>query len=505
MRPISLLKKFLLAIFVVIAIFLFVYTHHPPSEPPSLDAYTSTSRNVVPGSADLTSKKLGVSRDPYFNDHARFWEKFALNLLKHGPSIPPPQLIGKARVHRFDALPPRLTRENLIIMSETDVKRVRLMHQAFLKALNQTRNAPFYIPGTRGIVSTAGGKYLPVITVSLRMLRRSGSKLPMEVFLSTYDEYEPYICNNVFRKLNARCVIMEPILKSSVSIQSIKNYQLKIFAMLFSSFEDMLFLDADVLPMKDPDTILRSELYQTSKMILWPDYWQSTASPLFFQVSGQNIPALDAVATTESGEIAVSKRTHAKSLMLAAYYNYFGPQYFYPLLSQGAPGQGDKETFLAAATAVGEPYYQVLRPVVAVGHNVGNSFQGSAMVQFDPMQDAVAKFNRYTRDQMIKTVEPIFAHANFPKFNPATIFDEHDSRPLQDQAGKYVKPWDPRLDDNLNLDRYQQGLWKEMVHVGCELENVFQSWRGRDDICSKIRQYYQVIFESPQTQKSGPR
>lgn len=387
-------------------------------------------------------------------------------------------------------------------MSDTDVKRMAIMHQAFLKALQRTHNTPFYVPGTKGLVSTAGGKYLPVLTVSLRMLRRSGSKLPMEVFLSTYDEYEPYICNVIFRKLNARCVVMEPILKSSLNIQSIKTYQLKVFAMLFSSFEDVLFFDADVLAIKDPDTILTSEIYQTAKMILWPDYWHSTASPLFYQISGQPVPPLSAGPTTESGELAISKKTHAKTLMLAAYYNYYGPQYFYPLLSQGAPGQGDKETFLAAAAAVGESYYQVARPVVAVGRNVEGTFRGSAMVQFDPMQDAIAGFKGSDREETLNSVQPVFVHANFPKLDPATIFEEHPSRPLQGPNGNYVKPWEPRTNDNVNLDHYQKGLWNEIVHVGCELENVFQSWRDRNDICSKVKRYYEIVFERTPKQKT---
>ncbi|KAK7679537.1 Golgi alpha-1,2- mannosyltransferase [Cerrena zonata] len=41
------------------------------------------------------------------------------------------------------------------------------------------------------------------------------------------------------------------------------------------------------------------------------------------------------------------------------YYNYYGPDYYYPLLSQGAAGEGDKETFIAAAHKLKLPYYQV--------------------------------------------------------------------------------------------------------------------------------------------------
>lgn len=53
-----------------------------------------------------------------------------------------------------------------------------------------------HIPGTKGIVSTAGGTY-PILVISLRMLRRTGSTLPIEIFLADEDEYEEYICDVV--------------------------------------------------------------------------------------------------------------------------------------------------------------------------------------------------------------------------------------------------------------------------------------------------------------------
>jgi Mannosyltransferase putative len=47
-------------------------------------------------------------------------------------------------------------------------------------------------------------------------------------------------------------------------------------------------------------------------------------------------------SSTESGEIMYSKPKHELSLLLATYYNYYGPDFYYPLQSQGAPGEGDR-------------------------------------------------------------------------------------------------------------------------------------------------------------------
>ena len=52
---------------------------------------------------------------------------------------------------------------------------------------------------------------------------------------------------------------------------------------------------------------------------------------------------------------------------MMVYYNYFGPDYYYPLQSQNGPGQGDKETFSAAAVAVNSPFYGVKTPCQPLG------------------------------------------------------------------------------------------------------------------------------------------
>jgi hypothetical protein len=60
---------------------------------------------------------------------------------------------------------------------------------------------------------------------------------------------------------------------------------------------------------------------------------------------------------------------------------------YYPLLSQGAAGEGDKETFLATVSGVDDPFYQVSELICAIGHRTEGGLAGSAMVQADPRYD----------------------------------------------------------------------------------------------------------------------
>lgn len=241
-----------------------------------------------------------------------------------------------------------------------------------------------------GIVMTGGGKYSWLSFLSIMQLRTTHSRLPVEVFIPSLEEYEDSFCEEILPKYNARCVVFK---KPNPGF-SVKGYQLKIFALLYSSFENTLFLDSDVFPLVNIDYLFHSDLYEENGLLLWPDAWARTTSPKYYDIAGINVlekkvrysesekDKLDegknvkdlgdgdfsnsdfhdfentlSNPTVEAGVIFVNKTSHLRTLQLALYYNVLGPDFYYPLLTQGAAGEGDKETFLAAANVMGEPFH----------------------------------------------------------------------------------------------------------------------------------------------------
>ncbi|RMJ24602.1 Alpha-1,2-mannosyltransferase [Aspergillus sp. HF37] len=81
----------------------------------------------------------------------------------------------------------------------------------------------------------------------------------MEVFLADWGEYEDHICDVVLPSLNARCVVLADHLGAAPDVKKIEKYQFKLFAMLLSSFEEVLFLDADAFPLMKPEDMFTSE------------------------------------------------------------------------------------------------------------------------------------------------------------------------------------------------------------------------------------------------------
>jgi len=320
-----------------------------------------------------------------------------------------------------------------IEFSSTDIINMRTAHETYLTSIQSVfptyvapiafawakiagkkkswsfSNADASVKGTRGIVTTAGGDYFSVALVSLRMMRRRGTNLPVEIFISRRAEYEAYTCEIVLPTLNARCIVLEDILQSahvnqgSKPIVDISSYQYKVFAILFSSFSEVLFLDADNFPLIDIAPLFTTfPPFKRLGMVVWPDLWITSISPVFNLVSSTIPIPRNVRASTEAGQIIFNKNKHFLTILMAVYYNYYGPDWYYGLLCQSGIGWGDKETFVAAALAVdsgsrpprdyhlngSELFFDVREDAKVLGHDkdwdIGLSVE--ALIQFRPTE-----------------------------------------------------------------------------------------------------------------------
>ncbi|EEP76821.1 conserved hypothetical protein [Uncinocarpus reesii 1704] len=419
---------------------------------------TVKNRITTPGN-DANSH---ATADSLRERQATFWKALLPALESAAPDCPSPSRNGSTGAIGFvDGMP--LERPALIEMPDKDILMMRDAHARFLQKVRETPELrPAYVPKTRGVVYAAGGKYLPVFVIGLRMLRRTGSKLPVELFLKDETEYEPAICNEVLPALNARCVVLSTILETTASNSTkveVAKYQLKVFAMLFSSFEEVVWIDADCFPLDQPEVLLNSEPYKSTGMVVWPDYWISTVSPQYYLISQLDVPSINIRASSETGEFLISKKNHHSTLLLSTYYNYYGPSHYFSLLSQGAPGEGDKETFVQAASAANEPFYTVSEPVQPIGHRKPNGdIAGSAMAQFDPVEDYKLYHQRNSNSNTLGPVKPsstraFFIHAHFPKFNPATVFsNSSETKPTYKPDGSDGRAW---LVDETTVKRFK--------------------------------------------------
>ncbi|MCJ1465577.1 hypothetical protein MMC07_004196 [Pseudocyphellaria aurata] len=471
----------------------------------AIDEPFPSQHSNVSSNSTFSKQSVSHANDPSFRKkQIEFWRSLESLLAGSDPSCESPKRLGKTKEEGFNPSND-LIRPDFLEIPKMDLEKMQKAHTKFVDRIKENLPQMVFTPGSRGLVSTAGGYYLPVFVISLRMLRRTGTTLPVEVFLADHKEYEAYICEKVLPPLNATCVIMSDFLESVPHSVDITHYQFKVFAMIFSSFEEILFLDADCFPIHNPEQLFISEPFQKRGLITWPDFWASSASPLFYQIASQSAPPMTERASSETGELLYSKITHQRSLLLATYYNYYGPSHYYSLLSQGGPGEGDKETFLTAASIMNETFYATSEPVQPIGHvKDDGGIDGSAMVQYDPVQDYALTQKglwRVKDNSVAERPRPFFVHANFPKFNPATIF--HQGGPTKDSNGQDRLAWtdQERTIGEFGID-LERRFWEEIKWTACELEDKFESWQGIQDICKNARAYWKTIYGKARTRRA---
>jgi len=110
----------------------------------------------------------------------------------------------------------------------------------------------------RGVVMCAGGpKYFPCAWVCINMLRHVGCKLPIEMWSLNSREITP-LMRKLVKPLDVRCVNAAAVRKRHPA-RILKGWELKPYAILHSRFEEVLFLDADNVPVLNPESLFTSE------------------------------------------------------------------------------------------------------------------------------------------------------------------------------------------------------------------------------------------------------
>lgn len=232
-----------------------------------------TTDSAAIGTAD-PSMKEGVETYGFVPGLLPFWDKFAKVLTGAKPPVQIPGGDLLPYFMNFDTVNRETFsyRQDYIDLAPGDVALNRAAHARFLQQAREMANQLPYKKGSRGIVTTASGRFFPPLMVTLRMLRRTGCTLPVEVMIESHEAYEDDVCQNVLPSLGAKCLVLEDILQGVPTKLSVYGYQLKGLLPVFSSFDDMLLLDADCIAVVNPEELMDAEPYTGTGMVIWPDF-----------------------------------------------------------------------------------------------------------------------------------------------------------------------------------------------------------------------------------------
>ncbi|KAI5296772.1 hypothetical protein KEM55_005622 [Ascosphaera atra] len=244
--------------------------------------------------------KLGQQRQQFVNTnfgervynarpHGRFWRELHSLLDASKPTLryPIKTLLSEGGDSKLQYRPKEEQQSPLpqnLEIEDDDLETLRLQHEKFLRLLDEDAPRLAYRPRTNGIVMTANKEMVPSLLTTLHMLRLTGTQLPVEVFLGDDRDYDEFVCEETLPLLNAKCIRMSQVFKKSPLETKLIGFQFKIFSILFSSFQNVMFLDVDNIPLRSLDKLPSSKAFKQKGLLIWPAYYKSTASPAFFDL-----------------------------------------------------------------------------------------------------------------------------------------------------------------------------------------------------------------------------
>jgi len=204
-------------------------------------------------------------------------------------------------------------------------------------------------PGDRfagkGVVMCGGGeKYFPSAWVAINILRHLGCGLPIELWHLGAAEMTDRM-REILAPLGVKCVDAEAV-RESFPARTLGGWEMKPYAIMNSSFDEVFYLDADNVPVRNPEFLFETPEYVEAGAIFWPDIWRMAPHRVIWSICG--IPYRNE-REFESGQIVIDKKRCWKALNVAMHLNEYSDFYYRHFL-------GDKETFHLAWMKLEQPY-----------------------------------------------------------------------------------------------------------------------------------------------------
>lgn len=191
----------------------------------------------------------------------------------------------------------------------------------------------------RGIVMCAGGNtYLPLAFISVSQIRDLGCNLPIYIWHKDYGwgiEAPPHYQAPFLEKFKDVHFINGSEVRMHIPSRILNGWELKPYAIVNSNLREVIYIDADNIPLINLNTLFSSKDYEMTGGLFWPDRGRmDTWRPIFDLIGVDCLKEWE----WESGQMVIDKSRHWKALMFTMWMNEFS-DYFYGKF------HGDKETF----------------------------------------------------------------------------------------------------------------------------------------------------------------
>jgi hypothetical protein len=305
-------------------------------------------RGSLPRCMDMITSNDVIRRiETYFEGgQARYLSATEANVAKHGVAVSAQNGLANVRLNLCTA---------------------REVSEDFIRSI---RPYPNHFRG-RGIVIAGGGvRMFTSAWVCIRRLRDLGCALPIQLWHIGPVELDAEM-RELVAPFGVECIDALAILKRQPA-SILRPWALKPYSILHCRFEQVLLLDADNVPVANPELLFEAGRFRNTGAVFWPDYSRTAADRLAWTIFG--VPYQDE-PEFESGQILVDKRRCWSALVLSLWYNEHSDFYYQHV-------HGDKDTFRMAFRKLDVPYAMPRKAIHPLPYTMcQHDFHGRRMFQ----------------------------------------------------------------------------------------------------------------------------
>ncbi len=238
----------------------------------------------------------------------------------------------------------------------------------------------------RGIVICGGGvRYFTNAWVCIKVLRRLGCALPIQLWHLGTKEIDARM-KTLVAPFGVECVDATRV-RRKFPVRTLKGWELKSYSILHSPYREVLLLDADNVPVVNPEFLFKTAEFCTAGAIFWPDFMRGKDKKniAIWRSFGMRMPN---ELEFETGQIVIDKQRSWQALCLCQWINE-NSDFFYRYL------HGDKETFHLAFRKMKNPYALIQTPIHPLeGTMCQHDFTGRRIFQHRNMAKWDLFFNK---------------------------------------------------------------------------------------------------------------
>ena len=140
---------------------------------------------------------------------------------------------------------------------------------------------------------------------SVAYMRSQGTTLPVQVY--HFPSEAPPADAQIRTELSELAVELVEATGQSKDEGKTKSYHLKALAVVQCPWREVLYLDSDSIPLRDPEYMFDSPSYLRTRFWATPDYWKTSANNPMWAILGIRCRN---ECEMEAGQIFVDKKYH---------------------------------------------------------------------------------------------------------------------------------------------------------------------------------------------------